>query len=84
MPAKEKIEVYGTEWCPDTARARVCLNRYNIPFVWCDIEKDTKGRAFVEKVNRGKRRVPTIVFPDGSILVEPSYAELEKKLGVGR
>jgi mycoredoxin len=79
MPGK-KICVYGTSWCPDTARARQCLDRHNIPFVWCDIDEDKEGCAFVEKVNKGNRSVPTIVFPDGSILVEPSSIELENKL----
>jgi mycoredoxin len=75
------IRIYGTYWCPHTTEATRCLNRHNIQFVWCDIEQDEAGCAFVEKVNRGNRSVPTIVFPDGSILVEPSIAELEKKLG---
>ena len=81
MPVK-KIRIYGTRWCPDTVRARQCLTRRNIPFEWCDIEQDNEGCAFVEKVNGGNRSVPTIVFPDGSILVEPSNVELEKKLGL--
>lgn len=80
MPV-QKIRIYGTRWCPDTVRATQCLSKRNIPFVWCDIEQDKDGCAFVEKVNGGNRSVPTIVFPDGSILVEPSNAELEKKLG---
>ena len=82
--ATEKIKVYGTSWCPDTARVRQCLNRLGIPFGWCDIEHDQQGCDFVEKVNRGKRTVPTIVFPDGSILVEPSNFELESKLKASR
>ncbi|MFC1879812.1 FAD-dependent oxidoreductase, partial [Chloroflexota bacterium] len=36
----------------------------------------------VLEVNAGKRIIPTIVFPDGSFLVEPSNAELAKKLGL--
>ncbi|MBI3360493.1 MAG: hypothetical protein HY023_05215 [Chloroflexi bacterium] len=32
--------------------------------------------------NDGKRFIPTIVFEDGSFLVEPSSAELAKKLGL--
>ena len=77
-----QIRVYGTSWCPDTTRARQCLDRHNLPYEWCDIEKDGDGCAFVEKVNQGNRSVPTIVFPDGSILVEPNNLTLEKKLGV--
>jgi mycoredoxin len=81
MPIQQ-IRVYGTRWCPDTVRAKQCLIRHSIPFEWCDIEQDSNGCAFVEKVNGGNRSVPTIVFSDGSILVEPSIHELEKKLGL--
>ena len=82
--SEDIIRIYGTSWCPDTERSKQCLKRNGIQFVWCDIEKDKQGRAFVEQVNRGKRRVPTIVFPDGSILVEPSNFELENKLKVAK
>jgi mycoredoxin len=78
--AAEKIQVYGTNWCQDTARARSCLNRLKIPYSFCDIENDPSGCSFVERVNRGQRRVPTILFPDGSIMIEPSSAQLEQKL----
>lgn len=53
-----------------------------IPYENIDIEQDPKAMAFVEKVNHGKRVIPTIVFPDGSILAEPSNAELAQKLGL--
>lgn len=76
----EMIKIYGASWCPDTERARQCLKRNSTQYVWCDIEQDKQGCAFVEQVNKGKRRIPTIVFPDGSILVEPSNIELENKL----
>ena len=75
----EKIIVYGTHWCHDTLRARNCLGRLGIDYIWIDINEDEKASDFVKKVNKGNRSVPTIVFPDGSILVEPSDEELEKK-----
>ncbi len=78
--AAEKIRMYGTSWCPDCARTRRFLDSRKIPYTWCDIEKDKDGCAYVEKVNRGNRSVPTLVLPDGSIMVEPSDGELEEKL----
>ncbi|MDP2917054.1 MAG: glutaredoxin domain-containing protein [Dehalococcoidia bacterium] len=78
----ERILMYGTKWCPDCMRAKQVLNKHNIPFTWYDIEQDAEARAYVQKVNKGYKSVPTIVFPDGSVLVEPSNAELEKKLAV--
>jgi mycoredoxin len=77
---ESRIKVYGTSWCPDTARARQFMDRQKVEYDWCDIEKDKAGCAFVEKVNLGERRVPTIVFRNGSILVEPSLNQLEKRI----
>ena len=78
-----KITVYGTQWCPDCVRAKQVLARYKVAFEWIDIEKDPEAAAYVEKVNKGYKSVPTIVFADGSVLVEPSNHELETKLAGG-
>jgi mycoredoxin len=76
----EQIQVYGTRWCPDCFRVKQIFGKHHIPFAWHDIEQDEKACAYVERVNGGLKSVPTIVFPDGSILVEPDNAALEKKL----
>lgn len=72
--ASDQIVVYSTVWCPDCKRDKNFLGEQRIPYINVDIEQDPEGMAFVEKVNNGKRIIPTIVFPDGSILVEPSNA----------
>jgi mycoredoxin len=82
--AEKQIEVYGTEGCPDCIRTKQVLKKHNISYVWHDIGQDKEAVVYVEKINKGLRSVPTIVFPDGSILIEPSTAILEKKLGVAR
>ncbi len=79
---QSNIIIYGTQWCGDTRRALRFFDQHNIPYQWVDIDKDMEGRAFVEKTNRGYRSVPTIVFPDGSILVEPSLSALEARFGM--
>jgi mycoredoxin len=78
--SETSIILYGTTWCPQTARAKTVLTACGAQFVWCDIEQDKAGCAYVESVNRGKRSVPTILFPDGSVLVEPGEAQLEQKV----
>ncbi len=78
--AEQVIILYGTSWCPQTARVKRYLVECGARFRWCDIEEDAEGCAYVEKINGGNRSVPTILFPDGSVLVEPSSAELEKKV----
>ncbi len=78
--SEAKIVIYGTRWCPDCARAKQVLAKNQVGFDWIDIEQDEKACAYVEKVNRGFKSVPTIVFSDGSILVEPSNSQLEEKI----
>jgi mycoredoxin len=80
MKNKSKIKVYGTTWCGNTRAAVLMLNDRNIPYDFIDIDQDAKAEAFVRKINDGYRSVPTIVFPDESILVEPSGQELVRKL----
>ncbi|MFA5309714.1 MAG: glutaredoxin domain-containing protein [Dehalococcoidales bacterium] len=75
-----QIQVYGTRWCPDCLRVKQAFSRHNITYDWYDIEQDAQACAYVEKVNGGYKSVPTILFPDGSVLVEPAGALLEKKL----
>ncbi|PVV82763.1 glutaredoxin domain-containing protein [Dehalogenimonas alkenigignens] len=75
----QPTKLYGTSWCPHTRRSRGILDRNRIDYSWLDIEADREACAFVERVNRGNRSVPTIVFPDGSIMVEPDDDELVAK-----
>jgi glutaredoxin-like protein len=76
------ITMYGADWCPDCRRAKWFLDLHQIQYKWVDIDQDREASAYVERINKGKRIIPTIVFGDGSILVEPTNAELATKLGL--
>ena len=80
--AESRVTVYGAYWCPDCRRSKKFLGEQFIPFRWVDIEQDKDGEMYVLQKNNGKRIIPTIVFEDDSFLVEPSNAELAKKLGL--
>ena len=58
------------------------MGEQRIPYLWVDIDEDEEGRNRVQALNDGKQIIPTIVFQDGSILVEPSNADLAAKLGI--
>ncbi|MGD8981009.1 MAG: FAD-dependent oxidoreductase [Desulfobacterales bacterium] len=77
---KPEITVYGAHWCPDCRQSKQFLGEHQIPYNWVDIESDKDAEEFVIRTNEGKRIIPTIVFADGSFLVEPSNAELAAKL----
>jgi thioredoxin reductase (NADPH) len=74
------ITVYGAHWCPDCRQAKKFLSEQLVQYNWVDIEQDKEAEQYVLQVNDGKRIIPTIVFDDGSVLVEPSNAELAEKL----
>lgn len=77
-----EIRVYGAPWCPDCKRAKKFLGEQRVAYDWIDIEENEKGREFVEELQNGGRTIPTIIFEDGSHLLEPSNDELAQKLGL--
>jgi len=82
MSATDKIILYGTTWCGGSRRCRLLLDHHGIPYQWVNIDQDEKSGKLVESLNQGNRSVPTVVWPDGSKLTEPTEEELAKKLGV--
>ena len=78
--SNSNIIVYGTLWCGDCKRARRFLDENEIMYEWVNIDKDKDAEAYVLKMNDGNRSVPTILFTDGSILVEPSNLVLKEKI----
>jgi len=76
---EQTIKMYVTTWCGDCRIAKRWFDAHDIPYEYINIEEDDKAAEFVVRVNSGMRSVPTIVFPDGSILVEPTTRELASK-----
>ena len=76
------IKLYGTDWCGDCHRAKIFLKEHHIKFDYIDIDKHETAMTFVLEKNQGLQIIPTIVFPDGSFLAEPTNSELAKKLGI--
>src|SRR5712692_5663987 len=76
------IKVYGTNWCSDCKRSKKFLGEQRVHYEFIDIEEDIEGQAFVRGYQKGGLSIPTIVFEDGSVLVEPSNAEIAAKLGL--
>ena len=79
---KADITVYGATWCTDCKRAKQFLGEQRVHYNWVDIEAQPEHQELVERLNNGKRIIPTIVFADGSHLTEPSNADLANKLGL--
>ncbi len=74
--------MYGAPWCPDCKRAKRFLSEQRLAYDWVDIDEDPAGLARVEQLQAGGRTIPTILFPDGSHLVDPTNEELARRLGL--
>ena len=60
--------------------AKHVLKQLDIPYRLVDIDHEPDAAAEVERLNGGMQTVPTIIFPDGSVLVEPNRRQLEAAL----
>lgn len=72
----KQIVMYGAGWCADCRRSKNYLDSKGISYQFIDIDTVPGAADKVAELNDGLKTIPTIVFPDGGILVEPSNAEL--------
>jgi mycoredoxin len=76
----EPLTMYTTPWCGFCRRLKSQLAREGIEVVEVNIEADPAAADYVMSVNGGNQTVPTMVFPDGSALTNPSVAQVKNRL----
>ncbi len=79
--APATLTMYSTPWCGYCVRLKGQLEREGIEFVEVDIEAHPEAADVVMAINDGNQTVPTMVFPDGSVLTNPSVAAVRDRLG---
>jgi mycoredoxin len=75
-----QILMYTTSWCGDCRRAKRVFGDLGIPYTEVNIDEEPQAAEQVKQLNKGMRSVPTIVFADGTTLVEPTTMTLQAKL----
>jgi mycoredoxin len=75
----QTIQFYGASWCGDCVRARALLEHYGVDFDYHDVENSEENRDRAIELS-GRPKIPVLLFPDGSILSEPSNPLLNEKL----
>jgi mycoredoxin len=78
----EKVTVYTSSYCLHSRAVVRLLKKNNIQADIISIDGDQKAREKVMSLNHGYASVPTLIFPDGTQLTEPSSSELRAKLGI--
>lgn len=74
------LTMYTTTWCGYCSRLKDQLQREGIDYAEVNIEANEGAAELVMNVNGGNRTVPTLVFPDGTALTNPSVAEVKAQL----
>jgi mycoredoxin len=74
-----EIVMYGADWCGDCRRAQRLLDGRGARYRYIDVEHDADARDEARRIG-GSTKIPVIVMPDGSVLVEPTDPELAAKL----
>lgn len=72
-----KVKIYGSDWCSDCINAKQFLQSHGVIFEYIDISNDIQAASFVEKVNNGKRVIPTIEI-NGKTHINPGFNKLIK------
>lgn len=76
------ITLYTSNWCAHALSVVGFLEKYKVPVNLINIDGDREARNRLIEINGGYASVPTLVFPDGSKLTEPSFGELREKLSI--
>lgn len=79
----EDITVYSASWCPHCQRLKKLLGELNIPFTNVDVDEYEDIEAvekFVESVNDGNRIIPTVLFYDGTTMMNPGASKVRNKI----
>jgi mycoredoxin len=74
------IKLYAHPACSMVPVVTTVLKGAKVDYVYINIYEDNIAREFVREVNNGYESVPTLLFPDGSTLTEPSTGALKNKL----
>lgn len=77
-----ELTMYTTSWCGFCRNLKSQLGRLGIEMAEVDIEQDEAAAEFVMSVNGGNQTVPTVLFPDGSVMVNPSATQVQQHLAV--
>jgi thioredoxin reductase (NADPH) len=80
--AVQAVRVIGARFSPESHQTRDFLVRNCVPFEWLDIERNEEARRLLGKNDVKASRLPIVLFPDGTELVQPTNAEIAEKIGL--
>ncbi|MYR24145.1 FAD-dependent oxidoreductase [Streptomyces sp. SID6137] len=74
-------KVVGHRWSAPSSDVREFLARNQVPYRWYSVE-EPEGQRLLAAAGQDGQRLPVVVTPDGSALVEPEAPELAARVGL--
>lgn len=82
-PPFEGIRVVGNRWSPQSHQVKDFLARNQVPYQWMDVELDPEACQLLTYGEAdGLQRLPLVLFPDGSRLVQPTSLQIAEQIGL--
>jgi mycoredoxin len=72
----DEILVYYAPWCGDCRVVKRVFEQYDLPYRLVNVDDDMEAQRKVQEINNGYRSIPTILFPSGRVVVEPTGPQL--------
>ena len=80
---QQKLIIYGHSYCPQSRLMAKTLSKYHIDHEWRDVKQEQTNFADeLRQLANGYLSVPTVIFPDGTVMVEPWPTQVLNKMGI--
>jgi thioredoxin reductase (NADPH) len=76
------LRVIGPRWSAQDHQVRDFLSRNQVPYVWLDPERESQAFELLERYHLDDRKLPAVLFPDGTSIVQPTQTALAEKIGM--
>lgn len=74
--------VFSTTWCGHCTRLKQQLDRLRVPYEGVDVDEHDQYLPWLAEVNGGSWLIPTVLLPDGGVLVNPPAHEVAARVAV--
>ena len=81
-PPYAALRVIDHRWSPRRHEIGDFLARNQVPYQWLDIEKSKEANHLLEQLGLDRKKLPVVIFPDGSYLVNPNVLQIAEKINL--
>lgn len=81
-PPFEGIKVIGPRWSLRDHQVRDFLSRNQVPYQWLDPGRDREAEELLTQYHLDDRKLPAVLFADGTSLVQPDLTALAGRVGL--